>query len=172
MGLVHALIAEVLAHLVHSLEATHDEALQVELCGNAHIHVLIERIEMGDERTGRGTTGNVLQYRGVYLGISGIVEDTANGADDGGTLEEGVLDASVYDEVNVALTIAQFGVVEGVIYLAVGIGLHHRQWLQALAQHGHLHHVNTDFASLGAEYIALHANEVPQVQQLLEYNII
>ena len=72
---------------------------------------------MGDERTGRGTTGNVLQYRGIYLGISGLVEDTANGADDGGTLEEGVFDASVYDEVNVALTIAQFGVVEGIIYL-------------------------------------------------------
>ena len=52
MSLVHAFVTEVLAHLIDTLETTYDEALQVELSGNTHIHILIERIEVGDERTG------------------------------------------------------------------------------------------------------------------------
>ena len=32
--------------------AVNDEAFEVKLGGNTHIHILIERIEVGDERTG------------------------------------------------------------------------------------------------------------------------
>ena len=52
MGLIHTLVAEVLTHLIDTLETTYDEALQIKLSGNTHVHVLIKRIEVGDEWAG------------------------------------------------------------------------------------------------------------------------
>ena len=52
MVTVHTLVAEVLTDLIDTFETTHDEALQVEFGGDTHIHILIEGIEMRDERTG------------------------------------------------------------------------------------------------------------------------
>ena len=52
VSFVHTLVTEVLTHLVNSLETTYDEALQVELGSNTHVHVLIQGIKMGDERAG------------------------------------------------------------------------------------------------------------------------
>ena len=130
MVAVHTLVAEVLANLVDTLEAAHDEALQIELGGNAHIHVLIEGIEVGDERTGRGTTGNHLQGRCLHLGIASLVEHAAQGADDGGTLQEGVLHTLVDHQVDIALAVAQLGVVELVVGHTVLV-FHDGQGLQA-----------------------------------------
>ena len=75
MVTVHTLVTEVLTDLIDTFEATHDEALQVELGGDTHIHILIEGIEMGDERTGRGATGNHLQGRSLYLGITSFIQN-------------------------------------------------------------------------------------------------
>ena len=52
MVAVHTLVTEVLANLIDTLETTYDQALQVELGGDTHVHILVERIEVGDERTG------------------------------------------------------------------------------------------------------------------------
>ncbi len=172
VGLVHALVAEVLAHLVDALEAAHDEALQVELRSDAHVHVLVQGVEVCDERACRCTAGDVLQDGGVHLGVAGIVEDAAHGAYDGGSLEERVLHSGVHHQVDVALAVAQLGVVEGVVDLAVGVCLHHGQRLQALRQHGHLQHVNAHLARLRAEHISLHTDEVAQVEQLLEHDVV
>ena len=172
MGLIHTLIAEVLTHLVNTLEATHDEALQVKLCGNTHVHVLVQGIEVGDEWAGRCTTCDILQDRCVNLGITCFVEDATHGADDGGTLQERIFDTGIHNQVNIALTITQFRIIECVIYLTVSISLHHRQWLQTLAQYGQFHHMNTDFSSLCAEYVSFYTDEITQVKQLLENNVV
>ena len=127
---------------------------------------------MSDERTGRCSAGNVLQDRGVHLSITCIVDDAAHGADDGGTLEERLLDAGIHHQVDVALTVAQLWIIEGIVNLAVGIRLHHRQRLQTLAQHSQLQHVDADLAGLRTEHISLHSYEVAQVKELLKYNII
>ena len=115
MVAVHALVAEVLANLIDTLKATHDEALQVELSGNTHVHILVEGIEVRDERTSRGTTGNRLQGGRLYLRIAGLVEHAAQRADDGSTLQEGFLHALVDYQVDIALAVAQFRVVELVV---------------------------------------------------------
>ena len=131
VGLVHTLVAEVLAHLVDTLEATYDEALQVKLSGDTHVHILVERIEVGDEWAGRSTTSDVLQNRSVHLRISGVVKNATQGADDGGTLQEGIFHTLVDYQVNIALTIAQLGVVELVVSHTVLV-FHDRQGLQSL----------------------------------------
>ena len=171
MGLVHTLVAEVLAHFIDTLETAHDESFQVEFRGDAHVHILIERIEMGDERTGRGTAGDILQDRRIHLRVAGLVEDAAHGADDGGTLQERVLHAVVDHQVNVALAIAQFRVVELVVGHAVLI-FHDGQRFEALREQCDLLCVDGNLARLRTESEALHTDEVTDVEEFLEHRII
>ena len=171
MVAVHALVAEVLAYLVDTLETAYDETLQVELSGDTHVHVLIQGIEVGDERTGRGTAGNHLKGGGLYFGVTSIIQHFAERPDDGCTLQEGILHALVHHEVDIALTVAQLRVIELVVGHAVLI-LHDGQGLQALAQQSQFLGVDTDFSRLGAEHLTLDTNKVADVEQALEYIII
>ena len=171
MVAVHALVAEVLADFVHTFEAAHDQSLQVKLGGDAHIHVLIEGIEMGDKRPGRGTTGDDLQRRGFHFGITGLVKHTAHGADDRGTLQECILHAIVHHEVYVALAIAKLRVVELIIGHAVLI-FHDGQGFQRFREQGQFLGMNTDLARLCAENETTNTDEVTDIEQLLEHRIV
>ena len=171
MSLVHTLVAEVLTHLIDSLEASYDEALQIELSSDTHVHILIQRIEVGDKRTGRGTTGNVLQDGGVNLRITCTIENATQRADDGGTLQEGLLHALVHHQVDIALAITKLRIVELIVSHTVLI-FHDRQGLQGLRQQRQLLAMNTDLARLSTEHKALHANEIADIEQFLEDDII
>ena len=171
MVAVHALVAEVLANLVDTLEAAHDEALEIELGGDAHVHVLVERIEMGDERTGTGTTGNRLQRGGLHLGVAGLVEHAAHGAYHRGTLQEGLLHTLVHHEVDIALAVAQFGVVELVVGHSVLV-FYDGQGLEALRQQREALGMHADLARLGAEHESFDANEVANIEQALEDRVV
>ena len=110
--LVHAFVAEVLTDFIHAFESTHDESLEVELGGNAHIHVGVECIEMRDEWSSRCTTWYHLEHRCLHFGVACFVEDAAHGASDNGTLLECFLHALVDHQVHVALAIAKLRVIE------------------------------------------------------------
>ena len=60
MGEVHTLVAEDTADLEHALIAAHEQALEVQLGGDAQVVLLVERVEVRDERLGRGATLNGL----------------------------------------------------------------------------------------------------------------
>ena len=168
---VHTLIAEVLANLIDTLETTYDEALQIKLGSDTHVHILIECVEVGDEWAGRSTTGNALQGRSLYLCIASVVEYVAQSAEYGSTLQEGILHAIVYDEVNIALTVTQLRIVELVVSYTILV-LHDWEWLQALGEQAQLLGVNRNLASLCTENETLYADEVTDVEELLEYSII
>ena len=51
---VHALVAENAADLIHTVHAAHDEPLQRQLRGDAHVHINVQRVVMGDEGPGGG----------------------------------------------------------------------------------------------------------------------
>ena len=171
MGLVHTLVAEVLSHFVYALETSDDETLEVELGSDAHVHILVQRIEMRHEGACTGTSCNVLEDGGVHFGISGLVQDAADGAYDGGALEEGFLDTAVDDKVHVALTVTEFGVIEGVEHLSAGL-FYHGQRLEALTQEGQRVGMYTDFAGLCAEDVAADTYKVAQVEQFLEHDVV
>ena len=168
---VHSLVAEVAANLIDALKSADDEPLQIELGGDAQIKVCVERVVVGDERAGAGSTGNLLENGRLDLRKSGLVEDTAHRAQYRGALLKGLLDAVVDHEVDVALTVAQLRVVELVVCHAVLI-LHDGQRLEALREHRQLLCMDGDFARLCAESISAHADEVADVHQFLEHLII
>ena len=171
MVAVHTLVAEVLSDFIDALEAAYDESLQIELGGDTHVHILVERIEVSDEWAGRSTTCDALQGRSLHLCITSVVKHTAQGAQYCGTLQEGVLHAVVDDEVDIALAIAQLWVIELVVSHAVLV-LHDREWLEALGEQAQLLGVNRDLAGLCAEDETLDADEVTDVEQFFEYRIV
>ncbi len=58
-----ALVAEVLAELVHALQTTHDQALEVQLGGDPQVQLAIQGVVVGRERTCHGAAVERLQAR-------------------------------------------------------------------------------------------------------------
>ena len=102
---VHTFVAEVTAYLIHALETAHDESFQIQLSRDTQIHIYVQRVMMGDERTGTRATGYLLQDRCLHLRVTRLVEYLTHRADDGRTLEESVLHALVNDEIDITLTV-------------------------------------------------------------------
>ena len=80
MRLVHTLVAEVFAYLIHAVKASYDEPFEVKLGGYAHVHVNIERIKVGDKRPCTRTSCNRLQNRSLYFRIAAVVKEAAHRA--------------------------------------------------------------------------------------------
>ncbi len=64
---INALIPEVAVELEHPLEAADDEALQIELRSDSHVHVDVERVVMGDERPGVSAARDGVHHGGLDL---------------------------------------------------------------------------------------------------------
>ena len=88
-------MAEVLADFIHALKAAHDEAFEIELCGDAQVEVYVERIVVSDEGACAGTSGNGLQDGGFHLGVAGLVKHLSHGFDDDAAFEEDIFDAGI-----------------------------------------------------------------------------
>ena len=78
VGAIHAFVAEVFADFIDTLETAHDESLEIELGGDAHVEVDVERIVVGDKRTCAGTTCNRLKDGGFHLHVVMLVEEVAH----------------------------------------------------------------------------------------------
>ena len=128
---VHTFVAEVLANLIYTLETAYYQSLKVKLCGDAHKHLLIESVEVCDEWAGGSTAGNRLECWCLNLSVSCLIEHAAYGADDCCTLQECVLDAIVYNQVNITLAVSQLRVVKFIVCHTILI-FYDRQWLKAL----------------------------------------
>ena len=156
---VHALVAEDAADLVHALETADDQALEVQLGRDAQVHIDVERIVMGDERTGSRAARDGVEARGLNLHKAAGIHEVADLAHDGGTLLKRVAHTRIYDQVNVALTIAHIGILQAVPLFG--------QRIEVLGEQGQLGDSDRDLALLGAENLALDADDVADVELLV-----
>ena len=155
---VQALIPENTADLVDPLQAADDQALQVQLQGDAQFEVFIQRVEVRFKGTGSGAAGIGNQHGRFHFHEALAVQVTADGADDLGPLDEGILHFRIHDQVHIPLAVAHIGIGEAVILL--------RQDLQALAQQGQLAGMDGDFSGLGLENLTLQADDIADVHLL------
>ena len=169
---VHALVAEVAGKFEDTVKAAHNQTLQVELVGDAQVEGDVQRVVVGDERTGRGATGNGLQHRGVHLEPPLLGEGVAHGLDDPAAGLESALDLGVDHQVDVAHPVAELRVGERIVHLPVLVGLHGGQRANGLAQHGELLDEHARLAGLRGEGGALHPDDVTAVEQLLEDGVV
>ena len=89
-----AFVAEVAVDLVDAVEASDDEALEVELGGDAEEEVDVELVVVGGEGAGGGSSGDLLHHGGFDFEVAAAVEEGADGAEDGGSLDEDLADVA------------------------------------------------------------------------------
>ncbi len=87
-----AFVAEVAVDLVDAIHAADYEALEVELGGDAELEVEIEGVVVGEEGAGGGSAGYGVHHGGFDFEVAAGVEEGAEGAEDGGSLDEDFAD--------------------------------------------------------------------------------
>ena len=117
LGLVlvrDALVAEVLADLVHALEPADDQALEVELGGDAEIEVGVQLVRVRHERVRERAAVARLQDRCLDLDEALGVEVAPDRRHDLRAQEEELARLRVHEQVEVALAVARLRVREPV----------------------------------------------------------
>ena len=107
MCLVHSFVAEILGELIHSVIASYDESLKVELVGNSQVKRNVKGVVVGDERSGGRTSRNALEDRCFNFKTSGFVEIFPHRGNDLASLDESISYRRIYDKVNISLAIFQ-----------------------------------------------------------------
>ena len=152
---VHALVAEDAADLVHALNTADNQALEVQLGRDAHIHINIERVVVRDERARRRAAGDGAEHGGLDLHEAQTVQIAAQVGHELAADLEIALALGVHDEIHVALAVAQLRVRHAVELL--------RQRAQGLAEQRDLLHVDGDLPGLGLEGVTAHADDIADV---------
>ena len=128
-----ALVAEVLAELVHALEPADDEPLEVELRRDAQVEVALELVVMRHERPRRSAAVARLQHRRLDLDEALAVEVGPDRRHDARAQHERLARLLVDEQVEVALAIAQLDVGEAVERVGERLGVA-REHLERLGQ--------------------------------------
>ena len=155
-----AFVAEVAIDLVHAVHAAHHQPLQVKLGRDAQIKVHVERVVVGDEWLGHRAAGDGMHHRRLDLDEAVAVEEAPHRLHDFGALQKDLAHVGIHGEVNVAAAIARLHVLQPVPFF--------RQRKQVLHQEGDLLDMDGQLVGAGAEEVALHADVVAEVEQLVE----
>ena len=78
MTSVHALVAEHTPDLIHTLQATHNKALQIELQGYAKLYILIQSVVMRFKGASRSAAGIGNQHGGLHLHETLAIQEIAD----------------------------------------------------------------------------------------------
>ncbi len=171
MRLVHPLVAEVLGEFIYPVVSSHDQSLEVEFVGDSQIERDVQRVVVGDERTGGRASRYALQDRGLHFEAAGLVEVPSHRGDDFRPLDEHLPDLGIDDEVHVSLAVAEFRVGDRIEHLTVHL-LHYRKHFQRFAQQGEFLGVHAELACLGDEGEALDPHYVADVEELLPDGVV
>lgn len=100
---VNTLVTELATKLVHTLETTDDQHLQVQLGSNTHEQVHVEVVVVSNEGLGGGTTSDGVHHGSLNFDEVAVVEEVADVAHNLGTGDEDVAGLVVHDQIQVAL---------------------------------------------------------------------
>ena len=132
-----ALVAEVLADLVHALEPSDDEALEVELGRDPEVEVRVELVVMRDERAGERAAVARLEDRRLDLDEAPLVERPPDRGHDTRARDERLARLLVHQQVEVPLAVAELDVRQPVERVRQRLRVP-REELDALREHGRL----------------------------------
>src|SRR6266851_3859029 len=136
----------------------HLKRLVVELGGDPHEQVDVERVVVGGEWPGDGATDQRVHHRRFDLDELPLVEKAADEPRQLVALEEGCLDLRIGDEIEISLPIARFDIGEAVPFFG--------QRPERLAERQKARRGDGQLPGLGAEHLARDADEVSDVDQL------
>ena len=87
-----AFVAEVAVDFVHAIHAADDQALEVKLGGDAERERDVERVVVRGEGTRGGAAGDGVEHGCFDFEIAAGVKESADGAENGGALDEDFAD--------------------------------------------------------------------------------
>ncbi|MNS26320.1 hypothetical protein D3C72_582400 [compost metagenome] len=158
-----AFVTEVTVDFEHAFEAANHQTFQVQFRRDTQVHVQIQRVVMGDERTRRRAAWDHLHHwRFNFHKITANHEltDTRHNL---GTDFEGFTGFIVRDEIQVTLTVTRFLILQTVEFI--------RQRTQCFGQQTQFGTVDRQLARLGLEQLAFRAQDIAQVP-LLELLVV
>ena len=161
---VHALVAEDSAHLIYLVHAADDQALEIKLRFDAHIHVDVQRVVVGLERAGVRADFQRQKDGGIHFEITPAVEIRPDFLQNSRARDKRILHLAVHDEIEVAETVFEVLILKPVIFFGQG--------KERLGEHDQLADVHRDFARLRLEYKALEAHDVADIVILFIGKII
>ena len=158
------LVAEVFADFKNLVNAADEEAFVIQLNGDAEVEIAVQRVVMRDEwRSGR-TAGNVLHHGSLDFHITARMEKIADLANNGAAEQEGALDFIVGHQVEIALPIANLGVHQAMPFFG--------RRAERLGKNNKRGHLDGDFAGLGGEHGAVHADEIAEVEVFEDVELV
>ncbi len=129
MGTIHSFVPEIAAEFIDPVEPADDQSFQVQFIGDSQVERNIQCIMMGHKGPGCGTTGDTLQYRGIYFQGTLVIQEFADGVDHFGTARKCFFYGRVDDQVGITLTVFEFRICNGVEGLSVGF-FYNGQWAE------------------------------------------
>ena len=119
MGAIHTFVTEVFTDFVDTFETSDDQSFQIQFGSNTQIEVDIQRVMVRNERTCACPSGDGLQDRSFHFRISSFVQGGTHGLDNCRTFHENILYTIIDHQVDIALAITQFRIVESIVCYTV-----------------------------------------------------
>ena len=157
----NAFIAIHTTQLINPFHATHQQPLQVQLKGDPHEQLHIERVVMRNERPRCRSTGNGMERGAFNLNELITGKRVANRLHNLRAIHESLKHTLVVGHVQVPHALPHFEVGEAFVLL--------RRWLQGLGEKMKLLYENGEFARVGAPQVAIDANDIAQIKQTGEF---
>ncbi len=158
VGGVDALVPEDAAQLEHPFEAAHDQPFEVEFGSDTEIHVEVESVVVGHERAGESASGQALQHRRLDFEEAAGFELVAQLRQDAGPYRRHPTRIFVDDEIEVALTVPAFFVLQAVPFLG--------QRPQGLGKQLELCDPNAQFTPPGRHHFAPASDPIARINRL------
>ena len=155
-----AFVPEVLVEFVYLGKPPHEQALQVQLRGDAQVERLLQCVVEGLEGSGRSPSGDRVHHRRFDLEETSLIEEGPNPTDDLGSHAKRGPHRGVYDQVLVALPVSQLDIPKTVELLGQGP--------EGLCKNLVSFHLEGQFPGPGKEQTPLRPNQIPDIRPSLE----
>ena len=155
MHRVESLVPEVLPHLVDPAEHPDDKALQIEFRRDAKVHLHPQRVVERLERTCVGAPRKNREDRRLHFERAVIFKRLPDRGDDLRAFAERFAHIGVRDEVRIALTVAQFRILQAMPLF--------RKGAKGLAEQRALPHMNRQLPALRSEGVSDDSNPVSRI---------
>lgn len=149
-----AFVTEVTVDFEHAVKTTDDQTLQVQFRRDTQVHVQIEGVVMGDERTCRRTARDHLHHWGFHFHKVAVNHELADTGHDLRANLEGLTGFIVGDEIRVTLTVARFLILQAMEFV--------RQRAQGFGQQTQFGAVDRQLTGLGFEQFTFRPRDIAQ----------
>ena len=148
-------VTEVTVDFEHTLEAANHQTFQVQFRRDTQVHVQIQRVVMGDERTSGRAARDHLHHRCFHFHKAAAHHELTDTRQNLRTHFESLAGFIVRDEIQVTLTVARFLILQAVEFV--------RQRTQCFGQQTQFGAVDRQLTGFGFEQLTFRAQNIAEV---------